>query len=95
MDPFVTNLIVDEVRRDRLRVEPLEFDQDGLNALAGKTLPELMFATIADSNRRSTQAGRPFAELHLPRQDEFSLGQLFQLLMLTMVAEARLLGSER
>ena len=36
--------------------------------------------------------GRATADLHLPRQDEASLGQLFQMLMLATVVEGRLVG---
>src|SRR6185295_3086295 len=34
-DKMITNVIVDEVRRDRLSVDRSDFDQDKLNVLAG------------------------------------------------------------
>ena len=37
-DKLITNVIVDEPRRDRLAVPKEKLDQDQLNALAGKTM---------------------------------------------------------
>ena len=63
-----------------------------LNDLAEKTLPEIMSAAIAGTNQAYRDDNRPTADLHLPRVDEASLGQLFQMLMLATVVEGRLLG---
>jgi glucose-6-phosphate isomerase len=91
-DKLITNLVVDQVRRDRLRVGRSDFEQDKLNELADKTLPDIMAAAIAGTNEAYREAGRPTADIHLPRQDEHSLGQLFQMLMLATVVEGRLIG---
>ena len=71
---------------------PSELDQDKLNDLAGKTLPDIMSAAIQGTNQAYRSDGRPTADLHLPLANEFSLGQLFQMLMLATVVEGRLIG---
>lgn len=91
-DKLITNLIVDHVRRDPLKVGRSELDQDQLNALADKTLVDILSAAIAGTNQAYAEDGRPTADLHLPRLDEASLGQFFQMLMLATVVEGRLIG---
>ena len=51
-----------------------------------------MQAAIAGTNQAYRDDGRPTADIHLPRLDEFVLGQLFQMLMLATVVEGRLIG---
>ncbi|MCH8146628.1 MAG: glucose-6-phosphate isomerase [Planctomycetes bacterium] len=92
-DKLITNLIVDNPRCDRVTVGHSQFDQDQLNALAGKALPDIMQAALRGTNEAYTQARRPTANLHLPRLDEASMGQLFQMLMLATVVEGRLVGT--
>lgn len=91
-DKLITNVIVKEVRRDRLRVGTSEFDQDQLNVLADKSVPEIMSAAIAGTNKAYAEDGRPTADLLLPRSDEASMGQFFQMMMLATVLEGRLIG---
>ncbi len=91
-DKLITNVIVDNVRCDRVTVGESEFDQDQLNALADKSLPDVMAAAIAGTNMAYAEDGRPTADLHLPRADEASLGQFFQMMMLATVVEGRLIG---
>ena len=91
-DKLFTNLIVDHWRCDPLSVGHSELDQDALNDLADKTLPEIMAAAIQGTNEAYQSDGRPTADLHLPRLNEFYLGQLFQMLMLATVVEGRLIG---
>ena len=43
-DKLITNLIVDSVERDSIAVGKSDFDQDGLNELASKTLPDILAA---------------------------------------------------
>jgi len=91
-DKLITNLIVDRVRRDRLAVGRSDLDQDQLNALAEKTLPEIMSAAIAGTNKAYAEDRRPTVDLRMPKLDEHSLGELFQMLMLSTVVEGRLIG---
>jgi glucose-6-phosphate isomerase len=91
-DKLITNLILDSWRYDPLPVGSSQHNQDGLNEIAGKTLPELMSAAIAGTNEAYRGDGRLTADLHLPAADESSIGQLFQMLMLATVVEGRLMG---
>lgn len=91
-DKLVTNIIVDRWRTDPLRVGRSEHNQDQLNDLAERTLPEIMSAAIQGTNQALHDVGRPTVDIHLPAVDEHAIGQLFQMLMLATVVEGRLLG---
>jgi glucose-6-phosphate isomerase len=91
-DKLITNLIADAYRREPLKVGRSDRDQDQLNSLADKTVPQIMAAAIAGTNQAYREDGRPTADLHLPRLDEYTLGQFFQMMMLATVAEGRLIG---
>jgi glucose-6-phosphate isomerase len=91
-DKLITNVIVDSVKRDRVAIEKSQHDQDGLNSLAGKTYPQIMAAAIGGTNQAYEEDNRPTADFHLPRLNEHTLGQFFQLLMLATVVEGRLIG---
>ncbi|HMO85859.1 MAG TPA: glucose-6-phosphate isomerase, partial [Lacipirellulaceae bacterium] len=91
-DKLITNLIVDEPTRSPTPIGRSDLDQDGLNELADKTLADVLAAAAAGTNQAYRDAGRPTADLHLPRLDEFALGQLFQMLMLATAVEGRLIG---
>jgi glucose-6-phosphate isomerase len=91
-DKLITNLIVDRPRGDPVAVGRCDLDQDGLNELAEKTLPEIMAAAITGTNKAYRDDDRPTADLRVPRLDEYTLGQLFQMMMLATVVEGRLIG---
>jgi glucose-6-phosphate isomerase len=91
-DKLITNLVVEKTHRAWIAVERSDFDQDNLNALSGKTLPEILQAAYAGTNRAYAEDYRRTATIRLPRLDEGSLGQLFQMLMLATVVEGRLVG---
>jgi len=90
-DKLITNVVLDSWRYDPLPVGRSDHDQDGLNEIASKSLPELMTAAIAGTNQAYLEDARLTADLHLPAADESSIGQLFQMLMLATVVEGRLL----
>jgi glucose-6-phosphate isomerase len=92
LDKLITNLIVDRPQGDSLGIGKSDLNQDGLNELADKTLPDIMSAAIAGTNKAYRDVARPTADLRVPRLDEFTLGQLFQMMMLATVAEGRLIG---
>ena len=52
-----------------------------------------MHAALLGTNQAYRDDGRPTTDLILPRSDEASLGQLFQMLMLATVVEGRLIGT--
>jgi glucose-6-phosphate isomerase len=91
-DKLFTNVVVEQTDREWLAIERSEFDQDKLNALSGKTLPEILGAAFEGTNRAYADDFRRTATIRLPRLDEASLGQLFQMLMLATVVEGRLVG---
>jgi glucose-6-phosphate isomerase len=91
-DKLITNVIVETVRRDRLSIEHSELDQDGLNELAGESLPDIMAAAIQGTNQAYAEDRRPTADLRLYGLDEVSMGQFFQMMMLATVVEGRMIG---
>ncbi|GIW95247.1 MAG: glucose-6-phosphate isomerase [Pirellulaceae bacterium] len=91
-DKLFTNLIVHEWRTDPLLVGRRPADEDGLNDLAERSLPQIMEAAVWGTNEALQQAGRPTVDIHLPAINEFYLGQLLQMLMLATVVEGRLIG---
>ncbi len=91
-DKLITNLVVDKPNRDVVKLEKSDLDQDKLNELAGKTYPDILRAAIAGTNQAYADDFRRTATLTLPRLDESSMGQLFQMLMISTVAEGRLVG---
>jgi len=91
-DKLITNVTVGAGDREPVAVGSSDFDQDQLNSLAAKTLPDILAAATAGTNQAYRDDNRPTADLHLPRLDEHVLGQVFQMLMLATVVEGRLLG---
>lgn len=92
-DKLITNLYADEEPAGGvLRVGRSDLDQDQLNVLADKTLPEILRAARKGTNQAYRDDRRPTADLRLPRIDEAALGELFQMLMLATVVEGRLMG---
>ena len=88
----MNNVIVNSWRHEPLAIGKSKWDQDQLNELADKTLPQIMDAAITGTNLAYKEDGRPTTDIHLPAADEAALGQLFQMLMLATVLEGRLLG---
>ena len=91
-DKMITNLILESVRHSPLTIQQSEWNHDQLNQLRDKSLLDIMSAAIAGTNQAYNESGRPTANLHLPRADEATLGQLFQMFMLATVLEGRLIG---
>jgi glucose-6-phosphate isomerase len=91
-DKVFNNLIVENFRQDPLAVGDSSRNQDGLNDIAGKTLPDIMEAAIRGTNEALHEDGRPTTDLILPECNPYTIGQLLQMLMLATVVEGRLLG---
>jgi glucose-6-phosphate isomerase len=91
-DKLITNVIVDQPSGAPTKIGVSDLNQDGLNELAEKTLTDVLAAATAGTNQAYREENRPTADLHLPRLDEYSLGQFFQMMMLATVVEGRLLG---
>lgn len=90
-DKVFVNVIVDQPSQPALSIGTIGANQDGLDELSSKSLPQVMAAAIAGTNQAYTEDSRPTMNLHLPKLDEFSMGQFFQMLMLATVVEGRLL----
>jgi glucose-6-phosphate isomerase len=91
-DKLITNLIVERPNRALVHVGKSDLNQDGLNELAGKSLADIMAAAIEGTNQAYREDNRPTADIRLPRLDEYTLGQFFQMMMLATVVEGRLIG---
>ncbi|MFZ5829650.1 MAG: glucose-6-phosphate isomerase, partial [Planctomycetota bacterium] len=91
-DKLITNLYVEKVDRKPLAIEKSQFDQDKLNQLAGKKLPEILAAAYRGTNQAYADDCRHTAEIRVPVLNERSLGELFQMMMLATVVEGRLVG---
>jgi glucose-6-phosphate isomerase len=91
-DKLITNLIVDQPRGEPIRIGKSDLNQDGLNELADKSLADVMAAAIEGTNQAYREDNRPTADIRLPRLDEYTLGQFFQMMMLATVVEGRLIG---
>ena len=91
-DKVYANVIVDQWRYAPVPIGKSEHNQDQLNELADKTLPDIMSAAIAGTNQAYLEDQRPTVDLHLPKVDEYTLGQFFQFMMLATVVEGRLLA---
>ena len=89
---LIVNVKTRTTRTDRLQVPEWEHDDDELNQLAGRTVPELLTAAYQGTNQALQSAGRPVIDIELESTDAFSLGQFFQMMMLATVVEGRLLG---
>ena len=84
--------IVENYRTDPLTVGYSSRNQDSLNDLSERTLPDIMRAAIKGTNDALHEDGRPTTDILLPGIDTHILGQLFQMLMIATVVEGRLLG---
>ncbi|HEX6961628.1 MAG TPA: glucose-6-phosphate isomerase [Lacipirellula sp.] len=91
-DKLITNLIVEQTKGAPISIGPSELNQDGLNELADKTVADVMNAAIAGTNQAYREDNRPTADLRMPRLDEHTMGQFFQMMMLATAVEGRLIG---
>jgi glucose-6-phosphate isomerase len=91
-DKLITNLVVEQSDREPIKIGTSANNQDKLNDLAEKTLPEVLRAALAGTNQAYAEDCRRTADLRLKRLDEATLGQLFQMLMISTVVEGRLVG---
>jgi glucose-6-phosphate isomerase len=91
-DKIINNLFVKAPRTDPIAIGMADHNEDELNALARKTLPELLNAALRGTNQAYADAARPTADLILPGLSEHTMGQLLQMLMLATVVEGYLMG---
>ena len=89
---MINNLILDSWRYDHLPIGTIGHNEDMLDEISGKSLPEVMTAAIRGTNKAYLDDNRPTTDIRLPGCDENSVGQLLQMLMLATVVEGRLIN---
>src|SRR6266852_4339934 len=92
-DKFINNLVVRTPKTQPIAVGMSDHNEDGLNALNRKGLPDLLDAARRGTTQAYFDAGRPTADLIMPVLSEHTMGQLMQMLMLATVVEGRLMGT--
>jgi glucose-6-phosphate isomerase len=91
-DKMINNLVVKAPRTLPIAIGMADRNEDDLNALSRKTLPDLMSAAWQATNQAYAEVARPTADLILPSITEHTMGQVMQMLMLATVVEGRLMG---
>jgi glucose-6-phosphate isomerase len=92
-DKIINNLIVKTPRTPPIMIGMVaDRNEDDLNALSRKGLPDLLDAAYRGTEKAFLDAGRPSATVELPSMSEHVMGQLMQMLMLSTVIEGRLMG---
>jgi glucose-6-phosphate isomerase len=91
-DRMINNLVVKSPRTPPIAIGMADHNEDQLNALARKTLPDVMAASLHGSNQAYHDVARPTADVVMPILSEHTMGQLMQMLMLATVVEGRLMG---
>ena len=91
-DKLITNLLPGRPRHAPLEIPARDDDFDQLNQFAGIAVPTVLDAAIDGTNQAYADDSRPTADLQLECINDHSIGQLFQLLMLSTVVESCLIG---
>jgi glucose-6-phosphate isomerase len=91
-DRVITNLIVKTAHSVPITVQMADHNEDDLNRLNRRTLPDLMNSALKGVNQAYYDVGRPTADIVMPVISEHTMGQLLQMLMLATVVEGRLTG---
>jgi len=91
-DKLITNLLPGRSRHDHLGIPARDDDFDQLNQYRDICIRTVRDAAIGGTNQAYAEDRRPTADFRLECIDEHSIGQLFQLFMLSTVAEGQLIG---
>jgi glucose-6-phosphate isomerase len=91
-DKIINNLVVRAPRTPPIAVGMADHNEDQLNALSRKTLPDIQEAALRGTNQACHDVARPTADIVVPILSEHTMGQLMQMLMLATVVEGRLMG---
>jgi glucose-6-phosphate isomerase len=89
---MINNLIVKAPQSVPIAIGMADHNEDGLNALNRKGLPDLLDAAHRGTTQAYVEVARPTADLIMPVLSEHTMGQLMQMLMLATVVEGRLMG---
>ena len=88
---FETTINVIE-SKEELTIEEEPIDLDGLNYLSGKTVDFINKNAMKGTVLAHIEGGVPNLMIHIPRQDEFTLGQLFYMLQFACGVSGHLVG---
>jgi glucose-6-phosphate isomerase len=91
-DLVINNLVVKTPTSTPIEVGVSDRNEDGLNTLGRKTLPNLTDAARAAAAQAYADNVRPSADILVPTISEHTMGQLMQMLMLATAVEGRLMG---
>jgi glucose-6-phosphate isomerase len=91
-DKLITHLFVKGPRTVPIAIGMADHNEDGLNALARKSLGDVANTAYEWLHAALWKMARPASSLILPSLTEHTLGQVMQLLMLATVIEGRLMG---
>jgi glucose-6-phosphate isomerase len=91
-DKLVNNVFVKGTKHAPIQIGMADRNEDDLNSLARKTLPDVLKAAYQGTNQAYAESARPTTDLLLPNLSEHVIGQVMQMLMLATVVEGRLLG---
>jgi glucose-6-phosphate isomerase len=91
-DKIINNVVLKSPQALPIAIGMADRNEDELNALSRKTLPNIVEAALRGTNHSYAEAARPTADLVLPTLSEHTMGQLVQMLMLATVVEGRLMG---
>src|SRR5262249_31762880 len=84
-DKVINNLVVKSWQSVPIPIGMSDHNEDGLNALNRKGLPDLLDAARQGTNQAQFDAARPTADIIMPVLSEHTMGQLMQMLMLATV----------
>jgi glucose-6-phosphate isomerase len=91
-DKIITNVVVRTTKQAPIAIGMADRNEDGLNEFSRKTYPELLAAAFRGTNEAYAEVARPTTTILLPSLNEYTLGQLMQMLMLATIVEGRLMG---
>jgi glucose-6-phosphate isomerase len=91
-DKLINNLVVKTPSAVPIAIGMSDHNEDGLNALNRKGIPDILDAALRGTNQAYFDAARPTADIVMPVLSEHTMGQLMQMLMLATVVEGRLMG---
>jgi glucose-6-phosphate isomerase len=91
-DKLINNLVVRSVKHPLVMVGMADRNEDDLNQISRKSMPDIQEAAFKGANDAYADAARPTADIVLPMISEHTIGQLLQMLMLATVVEGRLMG---
>jgi glucose-6-phosphate isomerase len=91
-DKLINNVSVKTTKHSPIQIGMADRNEDDLNSLSRKTIPDLQSAAMKGASQAYFEAARPTTELILPVLSEHTIGQLMQMLMLATVVEGRLMN---